>query len=154
MDFPFKLPLAVTRVPHIIVAINASSPPITGMTCQAKSSYLENEIIWGHRFEPCMTLEEGAFRVDYKRFHKTFEVQLPRCSAKEMEEMREPEGSEISGYWENGGFLTGRRHTMTDDSEDDEEETRWEGFTDRSGRHIGNIDEERSSDFNGSDYNP
>ncbi|XP_044138529.1 G protein-activated inward rectifier potassium channel 4-like [Bufo gargarizans] len=126
------------------------------MTCQAKSSYLENEIIWGHRFEPCITLEKGAFRVDYKRFHKTFEVQLPRCSAKEMEEMRELEGSEFSFYWENGDFLTGRRHTMTDkgnNEEEEEERTQGERYSDRSGRPIGNIAEERSLDFNGSDYN-
>ncbi|XP_073426520.1 ATP-sensitive inward rectifier potassium channel 12-like [Dendrobates tinctorius] len=114
------------------------------MTCQAKSSYLENEIIWGHRFEPCMTLEKGAFRVDYKRFHKTFEVQLPRCSAKEMEETKELEGSEFNFYWENGDFLTGRRHMMTDRGDDEDE---------RSGRLIGNITEEHSSKFNGSDYN-
>ncbi|XP_069598183.1 G protein-activated inward rectifier potassium channel 3-like [Ranitomeya imitator] len=133
-----------------IIVILEGIVEATGMTCQAKSSYLENEIIWGHRFEPCMTLEKGAFRVDYKRFHKTFEVQLPRCSAKEMEEIKELEGSEVSFYWENGDFLTGRRHTMTDKGDDEEdEETREE----RSGRLIGNITEEHSSEFNGSDYN-
>ncbi|XP_017944915.2 ATP-sensitive inward rectifier potassium channel 12-like [Xenopus tropicalis] len=122
------------------------------MTCQAKSSYLETEIIWGHRFEPCMMLEKGAFRVDYKRFHKTFEVQLPRCSAKEMEETRELEGSEFSYFWENGDFLTGRRYTETDMGED-EREGRGEAFSEISGRLIGNIAEERSSDFNGSECN-
>ncbi|XP_073511678.1 G protein-activated inward rectifier potassium channel 3-like [Phyllobates terribilis] len=138
-------PQQLLREQFEIIVILEGIVEATGMTCQAKSSYLENEIIWGHRFEPCMTLEKGAFRVDYKRFHKTFEVQLPRCSAKEMEETKELGGSEFSFYWENGDFLTGRRHTMTDD----EEETREE----HSGRLIGNIAEERSSDFNGSDYN-
>ncbi|XP_072011253.1 G protein-activated inward rectifier potassium channel 3-like [Engystomops pustulosus] len=151
-------PQQLIREQFEIIVILEGIVEATGMTCQAKSSYLENEIIWGHRFEPCMTLEKGAFRVDYKRFHKTFEVQLPRCSAKEMEEMRELEGSEFSFYWENGDFLTGRRHTMTDkgdeeEEEEEEERTRGEGYSDRSGRLIGNIAEERSSDFNGSDYN-
>nr|DBA15745.1 TPA: hypothetical protein GDO54_003213 [Pyxicephalus adspersus] len=151
-------PQELMRDQFEIIVILEGIVEATGMTCQAKSSYLENEIIWGHRFEPCMTLEKGAFRVDYKRFHKTFEVQLPRCSAMEMEEMREMEGSEISFYWENGDFCIGRRHTMTDrgDDEEEEEEERHSrtqgGFSDHSRRLIGNIAEERSSDFNGSDY--
>ncbi|XP_068099338.1 G protein-activated inward rectifier potassium channel 3-like [Hyperolius riggenbachi] len=149
-------PQELAREQFEIIVILEGIVEATGMTCQAKSSYLEHEIIWGHRFEPCMTLEKGAFRVDYKRFHKTFEVQLPRCSAKEMEELRELEGSEFSFYWESGDFWTGRRHTMTDKGEDEEEEeqqARGERFSDRSKRLIGNIDEERSADFNGSDYN-
>ncbi|KAM5131887.1 G protein-activated inward rectifier potassium channel 3-like [Mantella aurantiaca] len=148
-------PQELFREQFEIIVILEGIVEATGMTCQAKSSYLENEIIWGHRFEPCMTLEKGAFRVDYKRFHKTFEVQLPRCSAKEMEEMRELEGSEFSFYWESGDFsYTGRRHTMTDKGDDEEESlTQGEDLSTRSRRLIGNIAEERSSDFNGSDYN-
>ncbi|KAM9298808.1 G protein-activated inward rectifier potassium channel 3-like [Gastrophryne carolinensis] len=151
-------PQELMREQFEIIVILEGIVEATGMTCQAKSSYLENEIIWGHRFEPCMTQEKGEFRVDYKRFHKTFEVQLPRCSAKEMEELRELEGSEFSFYWENGDLFTGRRHTMTDkgdddDAEEEEKQTQGEGFSDRSGRLIGNIVEERSSDLNGSDYN-
>uniref|UniRef100_A0A8B9TP87 G protein-activated inward rectifier potassium channel 3 n=1 Tax=Anas platyrhynchos TaxID=8839 RepID=A0A8B9TP87_ANAPL len=61
----------------------------TGMTCQARTSYTEDEILWGYRFEPCMWLEKGAFRVDYSRFELTFEVQTPAASAKEMQEMAE-----------------------------------------------------------------
>ncbi|CAM4684671.1 unnamed protein product, partial [Lepidochelys olivacea] len=37
---------------------------LSGMTCQARNSYTEDEILWGYRFEPCMTLQKGAFRVD------------------------------------------------------------------------------------------
>ncbi|NWX43042.1 KCNJ5 protein, partial [Steatornis caripensis] len=58
----------------------------TGMTCQARTSYTEDEILWGYRFEPCMSLEKGAFRVDYSRFEMTFEVQTPAASAKELHE--------------------------------------------------------------------
>ncbi|XP_031455496.1 G protein-activated inward rectifier potassium channel 4-like [Phasianus colchicus] len=63
----------------------------TGMTCQARTSYTEDEILWGYRFEPCMSLEKGAFRVDYSRFELTFEVQTPAASAREMQEMAELE---------------------------------------------------------------
>ncbi|XP_063292579.1 G protein-activated inward rectifier potassium channel 4-like [Pelobates fuscus] len=148
-------PEQLIREQFEIIVILEGIVEATGMTCQAKSSYLETEILWGHRFEPCMTLEKGAFRVDYKRFHKTFEVQLPRCSAKEMDDMREPEGSEFSFFWETGDFCTARRHTVTDNAEEEEEDenTRGDRYADRGGRLICNIAEERSSDFNGSEYN-
>lgn len=45
-----------------------------GMTCQARSSYLAEEVMWGHRFSPMMSLAEGFFDVDYGAFHHTFEV--------------------------------------------------------------------------------
>lgn len=44
------------------------------MTCQARSSYLAEEVLWGHRFSPMMSLAEGFFDVDYGAFHHTFEV--------------------------------------------------------------------------------
>ncbi|KAK0148806.1 G protein-activated inward rectifier potassium channel 1 [Merluccius polli] len=53
------------------------------MTCQARTSYTEDEILWGHRFESCLSLEKGAFRVDYGAFDKTFEVQMSPISAKD-----------------------------------------------------------------------
>lgn len=42
--------------------------------------------MWGHRFLPVMSLEEGFFRVDYSQFHSTFEVPTPAYSVKEYEE--------------------------------------------------------------------
>lgn len=59
---------------------------IAGMTCQARTSYTEDEVLWGHRFLPVMSLEEGFFRVDYSQFHNTFEVPTPPYSVKEQEE--------------------------------------------------------------------
>lgn len=56
------------------------------MTCQARTSYTEDEVLWGHRFLPVMSLEEGFFRVDYSQFHSTFEVPTPSYSVKEYEE--------------------------------------------------------------------
>ncbi|XP_067085097.1 G protein-activated inward rectifier potassium channel 3-like [Osmerus mordax] len=58
----------------------------SGMTCQARTSYTEDEILWGHRFESCMSLEKGAFRVDYSSFDKTFEVQTSALSARQRSE--------------------------------------------------------------------
>lgn len=59
---------------------------LLGMTCQARTSYTEDEVLWGHRFLPVMSLEEGFFRVDYSQFHSTFEVPTPPYSVKEHEE--------------------------------------------------------------------
>lgn len=47
---------------------------VAGMTCQARSSYLAEEVLWGHRFSPMMSLAEGFFDIDYGAFHHTFEV--------------------------------------------------------------------------------
>lgn len=73
------------------------------MTCQARTSYTEDEILWGYRFEPCMSLEKGAFRVDYSRFEMTFEVQTPAASARELHELEELEQrrSRLSLRWDH-----------------------------------------------------
>nr|XP_040032143.1 G protein-activated inward rectifier potassium channel 1-like [Gasterosteus aculeatus aculeatus] len=69
-----------------IVVILEGIVETTGMTCQARTSYTEDEVLWGHRFLPVMSLEEGFFRVDYSQFHNTFAVNTPPCSVKEQEE--------------------------------------------------------------------
>lgn len=53
------------------------------MTTQARSSYLPNEILWGHRFEALITFkkETGEYEVDYSLFNNTYEVETPLCSA-------------------------------------------------------------------------
>ncbi|XP_060107480.1 G protein-activated inward rectifier potassium channel 4-like [Heteronotia binoei] len=87
-----------------IIVILEGIVEATGMTCQARTSYTEDEILWGHRFEPCMSLEKGAFRVDYTRFEKTFEVQTPVASAREMHEMKAmaaQDQSTLSLYWDH-----------------------------------------------------
>ncbi|KAJ3591618.1 hypothetical protein NHX12_006751 [Muraenolepis orangiensis] len=56
------------------------------MTCQARTSYTEDEVLWGNRFFPVISLEEGFFKVDYSQFHSTFEVPTAPYSVKEQEE--------------------------------------------------------------------
>ncbi|KAK9887765.1 hypothetical protein WA026_000080 [Henosepilachna vigintioctopunctata] len=62
----------------------------TGMTTQARSSYLPSEILWGHRFQSLVTFkkESGEYEVDYAIFHKTMEVDTPLCSASQLAEHR------------------------------------------------------------------
>ncbi|KAG7275019.1 hypothetical protein CRUP_030538 [Coryphaenoides rupestris] len=68
-----------------IIVILEGIVEASGMTCQARTSYTEDEILWGHRFESCLSLEKGAFRVDYGAFDKTFEVQMSPISAKDRQ---------------------------------------------------------------------
>ena len=60
----------------------------TGMTTQARSSYLPGEILWGHRFERLVTFqkENGQYQIDYSRFNNTIPVDTPDKSAKEFME--------------------------------------------------------------------
>ncbi|KAJ8664348.1 hypothetical protein QAD02_006010, partial [Eretmocerus hayati] len=62
----------------------------TGMTTQARSSYLPSEILWGHRFEHIITFrkETGEYEVNYTLFNNTYEVDTPLCSAAELEHVR------------------------------------------------------------------
>ncbi|XP_058455996.1 G protein-activated inward rectifier potassium channel 3 isoform X4 [Malaya genurostris] len=58
----------------------------TGMTTQARSSYLPSEILWGHRFESVVTFKRdtGEYEVDYTMFNNTYEVDTPLCSARQL----------------------------------------------------------------------
>ncbi|KAI4897860.1 hypothetical protein NFI96_025189 [Prochilodus magdalenae] len=58
----------------------------TGITTQARTSYVTEEIQWGHRFVPIVTEEEGIYSVDYSKFGNTVKVATPRCSARELDE--------------------------------------------------------------------
>ncbi|XP_050302286.1 G protein-activated inward rectifier potassium channel 3-like isoform X2 [Anthonomus grandis grandis] len=62
----------------------------TGMTTQARSSYLPSEILWGHRFESLVTFKKdsGEYEVDYALFNHTTQVDTPLCSAKQLDEHR------------------------------------------------------------------
>ncbi|XP_026882148.1 ATP-sensitive inward rectifier potassium channel 8 [Electrophorus electricus] len=58
----------------------------TGITTQARTSYVSEEIQWGHRFVPIVTEEDGVYSVDYSKFGNTVKVATPRCSARELDE--------------------------------------------------------------------
>ncbi|KAM6970325.1 G protein-activated inward rectifier potassium channel 2 [Aplochiton taeniatus] len=70
-----------------IVVILEGMVEATGMTCQARSSYVTSEMKWGYRFTPVLTLEDGFYEVDYNSFHDIYETNTPRCSARELSEM-------------------------------------------------------------------
>ena len=63
------------------------------MTTQARTSYLPNEVLWGHRFEKLITFqkEDGTYKIDYSRFNSTIPFDTPLCSAKELKAFQEEE---------------------------------------------------------------
>jgi potassium inwardly-rectifying channel subfamily J len=65
----------------------------TGMTTQARTSYLPTEILWGCRFERLISFQrdDGLYRIDYSRFNLTYPVDMITCSAKELKELHELE---------------------------------------------------------------
>uniref|UniRef100_A0A4W3GXH5 Potassium inwardly rectifying channel subfamily J member 5 n=1 Tax=Callorhinchus milii TaxID=7868 RepID=A0A4W3GXH5_CALMI len=67
-----------------IVVILEGMVEATGMTCQARSSYSDKEVLWGYRFNPVLTLEKDFYEVDYNSFHQTYETNTPTSSAKEL----------------------------------------------------------------------
>ncbi|KAI1894787.1 hypothetical protein AGOR_G00119340 [Albula goreensis] len=77
-----------------IVVILEGMVEATGMTCQARSSYLDSEVLWGQRFTPVLSLEEGFYEVDYDTFHHTYPTPTPACSARELAELAK-KGEEI-----------------------------------------------------------
>ncbi|XP_075343091.1 G protein-activated inward rectifier potassium channel 3-like isoform X1 [Odontesthes bonariensis] len=81
----------LTRETFEIIVILEGIVEASGMTCQARTSYTEDELLWGHRFESCISLDLGAFRVDYSAFDKTFEVQMSSRSAKDRSTVKDQE---------------------------------------------------------------
>ncbi|KAM9411328.1 inward rectifier potassium channel 2-like [Salvelinus alpinus] len=92
-----------------IVVILEGMVEATAMTTQCRSSYLASEILWGHRFEPVLFEEKSYYKVDYSRFHKTYEVpSTPLCSARDLAEKKYILSSSNSFCYENEVALTNK----------------------------------------------
>ncbi|CAI9590550.1 unnamed protein product [Staurois parvus] len=53
----------------------------TSATCQVRTSYIPEEVLWGYRFAPIVSkTKEGKYRVDFSNFGKTVEVETPHCA--------------------------------------------------------------------------
>ena len=71
---------------ELVIILEGTVEP-TGMVTQMRTSYLPDEILWGHRFERLITYQKqnGKYAIDYDRFHHTIAVDTPRCSAREID---------------------------------------------------------------------
>lgn len=68
---------------EILVVLKGDSVS-TGQPSQSQSSYISREILWGHRFNPCIEISDNGaqYVVNYKIFNKTSAFDTPLCSAK------------------------------------------------------------------------
>ncbi|XP_058057429.1 G protein-activated inward rectifier potassium channel 3-like isoform X2 [Anopheles bellator] len=71
-----------------IVVILEGTVESTGQSTQARSSYVNTEILWGHRFEPIVfyNKENQVYEINYSKFNETHAVDTPLCSARELAE--------------------------------------------------------------------
>ncbi|XP_055611806.1 G protein-activated inward rectifier potassium channel 3 isoform X2 [Uranotaenia lowii] len=71
-----------------IVVILEGTVESTGQSTQARSSYVNTEVLWGHRFEPVVfyNKENQGYEINYSKFHETHQVDTPLCSARELSE--------------------------------------------------------------------
>jgi len=77
----------IKNEPFEIIVILEGLQESTGMICQARTSYLSSEVLWGHRFVPVLSYDVSHFRVDHAEFHKTYEVSMPKISMHDYELM-------------------------------------------------------------------
>lgn len=61
----------------------------TDQKTQARTSYIASEILWGHRFEQTVNLDElrKGYSINYDKFDRTVIVDTPLCSASKMTEL-------------------------------------------------------------------
>eukprot|EP00090_Calanus_glacialis_P045677 TRINITY_DN8645_c0_g1_i1.p1 TRINITY_DN8645_c0_g1~~TRINITY_DN8645_c0_g1_i1.p1 ORF type:complete len:457 (-),score=96.57 TRINITY_DN8645_c0_g1_i1:151-1479(-) len=69
----------------------------SNMTFQARTSYLPNEILWGHRFEQMQIYrkDRNKFEINFSAFHSTYEVDTTSQSAKELDQMEKPRETKL-----------------------------------------------------------
>ncbi|XP_029108224.1 ATP-sensitive inward rectifier potassium channel 11 [Scleropages formosus] len=81
--------LSAAELPHEdleVLVVLEGVVETTGITTQARTSYLPEEILWGQRFVPTVSEEDGMYAVDYSKFGNTVKVPTPTCSARQLEE--------------------------------------------------------------------
>ncbi|XP_042082623.1 potassium inwardly rectifying channel subfamily J member 11, like [Haplochromis burtoni] len=71
-----------------IIVILEGVVETTGITMQARTSYIPEEILWGRRFVSIITEEDGRYCVDYSKFGNTVPVRMSSLSAKELNQTR------------------------------------------------------------------
>jgi hypothetical protein len=86
---------------EVIVVLEGIVEP-TGMSIQARSSYLGDEILWGYRFKNVLNFQDGCYRIDNSTFNQVEKVETVTCSAKQMEEMRKSRPPVIKGHHQGG----------------------------------------------------
>jgi len=85
----------------------------TSATCQVRTSYIPEEVLWGYRFAPIVSkTKEGKYRVDFQNFSKTVAVEMPHCAFCLYNE-KEAKAKEKKGY-DNPGFVLAEASEASD----------------------------------------
>lgn len=84
-----------------VVVIWEGTVESTGLTTQARSSYLNSEILWGHRYESIVVFNkiEQKYEVQYSRFDQTYSVDTPLCSGAELYALQNSTGKSFSNMF-------------------------------------------------------
>ncbi|XP_041052578.1 ATP-sensitive inward rectifier potassium channel 11-like [Carcharodon carcharias] len=97
----------------------------TGITTQARTSYLAEEILWGRRFVPVVSQEDGRYSVDYSKFGNTVKVPMPEAEA-ELEPLGHGAHAATFDIFPPGNSVrrraSGRQSDQTDPGEEEEVE--------------------------------
>ncbi|KAJ8939653.1 hypothetical protein NQ318_012086 [Aromia moschata] len=69
-----------------VVATLDGTVESTGMSTNAKTSYLANEILWAHKFENMVSYSatHECYEANYENFEKLIEIEMPLCSAEDF----------------------------------------------------------------------
>ncbi|XP_005061646.1 PREDICTED: ATP-sensitive inward rectifier potassium channel 10 [Ficedula albicollis] len=63
-----------------LVVILSGTVESTSATCQVRTSYLPEEILWGYEFTPAISLSaSGKYVADFSLFDRVVKVAAPRC---------------------------------------------------------------------------
>ncbi|XP_054633710.1 potassium inwardly rectifying channel subfamily J member 11, like [Dunckerocampus dactyliophorus] len=71
-----------------IIVILEGVVETTGISMQARTSYIPEEILWGRRFVSIVSEEDGRYCVDYSKFGNTVPIRMSSLSAKELDQTR------------------------------------------------------------------
>uniref|UniRef100_A0A1Y1NKS0 Inward rectifier potassium channel C-terminal domain-containing protein n=1 Tax=Photinus pyralis TaxID=7054 RepID=A0A1Y1NKS0_PHOPY len=80
----------ITKRFELLVTVHGSSLT-TAQSSMTRASYVSKEILWGHRFIPCIKYdyERHGYYIDSTNFQATEEILTPLCSAKRLCEVSE-----------------------------------------------------------------
>ena len=84
---------------EMVVTLEGIVEP-TGNSVQARTSYLPNEVLSGHRFQNMMSYKRksGTYQVDFSYLNAVCQDDTPRISAKNISEKRKLEAKRIAMF--------------------------------------------------------
>eukprot|EP00095_Tigriopus_kingsejongensis_P004647 maker-scaffold29_size597861-snap-gene-3.9 protein:Tk04647 transcript:maker-scaffold29_size597861-snap-gene-3.9-mRNA-1 annotation:"g protein-activated inward rectifier potassium channel 3-like isoform x3" len=91
----------------------------TGNTIQARTSYLPNEILWGHHFENSAVAydkKNGIYSIQHNIINKTVVDLTPRCSSKQLTQRQVKRTSSAMTTASSSGELSPTAHNCRRDS--------------------------------------